>query len=68
LTLTLPPNYTPSNFHPDAYLPSYINRPADAEANYYYPYKPEPGMPRMSVVGNVPLFQDEKPKFVDVKV
>jgi hypothetical protein len=61
----------------NAYLPSgLINPPADIDANYYYPYKSEPGMipapknvsplngfaglPRMSVIGNVPLFTDEK--------
>lgn len=60
LTVSLPPNSSPSSFHPNAYLPSYLNGPVDADANYYYPYKAEPGLPRMSVVGNVPLYLDEK--------
>jgi len=60
LTIQLPPGAAVSSFHVNAYLPSFINPPADADANYYYPYKAEPGLPRMSVVGNVPLFQDEK--------
>ncbi|KAJ7680382.1 hypothetical protein DFH06DRAFT_415456 [Mycena polygramma] len=60
LTIQLPPGAAVSSFHVNAYLPSYINGPSDPDANYYYPYKAEPGLPRMSVVGNVPLFQDEK--------
>lgn len=51
----------PSTFHPDAYLPSYINGPTDSDSAYFYPYsKGERGLPHMSVVGNVPLFMDEK--------
>jgi hypothetical protein len=71
LTIKLPANLSPSSFHPDAYLPSYINGALDADANYYYPYKHnEPGLPRMSVVGNVPLYSDEKRGFheLDFKV
>jgi len=60
LTIQLPPGAAVSSFHVNAYLPSFINPPVDADANYYYPYKSEPGLPRMSVVGNVPLFTDEK--------
>jgi len=60
LTIQLPPGVAVSSFHVNAYLPSFINPPVDADANYYYPYKSEPGLPRMSVVGNVPLFTDEK--------
>ncbi|KAG7098636.1 hypothetical protein E1B28_000553 [Marasmius oreades] len=61
LSIGLPPDAArPSLFHPNAYLPSYINAPRDADADYYYPYKPEPGFPRMGVVGNVPLYSDEK--------
>ncbi|KAJ7497341.1 hypothetical protein FB451DRAFT_227023 [Mycena latifolia] len=61
LNIQLPPGTAVSSFHVDAYLPSYINGPTDPDANYYYPYKSaEPGLPRMSVVGNVPLFTDEK--------
>jgi len=67
LTITLPPSYSPTSFHPNAYLPSYINGPPDAD-QYFYPYKPEPGMPRMSVIGNVPLYMDEKRGFEDLKV
>jgi hypothetical protein len=57
----------PSSFHPNAYLPSYINGPSD---EYYYPYKAnqEPGLPRMSTIGNVPLYVDEKRGFEDSKV
>jgi len=60
LNIQLPPGTAVSAFHVDAYLPSYINGPTDPDANYYYPYKSEPGLPRMSVVGNVPLFTEEK--------
>lgn len=60
LYIGLPVGAAPSAFHPNAYLPSYVNGPKDADADYYYPYKPEPGLPRMSVVGNVPLYSDEK--------
>ncbi|KAF9268948.1 hypothetical protein L218DRAFT_918174 [Marasmius fiardii PR-910] len=60
LYVGLPSGAAPSAFHPNAYLPSYVNAPRDADADYYYPYKPEPGLPRMSVVGNVPLYLDEK--------
>ncbi|KAJ7770185.1 hypothetical protein DFH07DRAFT_806016 [Mycena maculata] len=64
LNIQLPPGVAVSGFHINAYLPSYINGPADPDANYYYPYKSaEPGLPRMSVVGNVPLFTDEKRGF-----
>jgi len=64
LRIQLPPGKAVSAFTFDAYLPSYINGPADPEANYYYPYKAAPGLPRMSVVGNVPLFADEKRGYV----
>jgi hypothetical protein len=62
LNIQLPPGVAVSGFHVNAYLPSYINGPTDPGANYYYPYDKtaEPGLPRMSVVGNVPLFTDEK--------
>jgi len=64
LTIQLPPGVAVSAFHINAYLPSsLVNPPVDVEANYYYPYKSEPGLPRMSVVGNVPLFTDEKRGF-----
>ncbi|THU95645.1 hypothetical protein K435DRAFT_778898 [Dendrothele bispora CBS 962.96] len=68
LIVSIPANQAPSSFHPNAYLPSYIAQPIDADANYYYPYKPEPGLPRMSVVGNVPIYLDEKKGFQDLKV
>ncbi|KAJ4483368.1 hypothetical protein J3R30DRAFT_3448017 [Lentinula aciculospora] len=68
LTISLPASMKPTSFHPNAYLPSYINGPVDLEANYYYPYRPEPGLPRMSVVGNVPLYVDEKRGFADSQV
>jgi len=62
LNIQLPPGTAVTSFHVDAYLPSYINGPTDPDANqYYYPYKGgENGLPRMSVVGNVPLFSDDK--------
>ncbi|KAJ7084439.1 hypothetical protein B0H15DRAFT_849203 [Mycena belliarum] len=60
LKIQLPPRTAVSSFHVNAYLPSYLNGPTDPDANYYYPYKSEPGLPRMSVVGNIPLFTDEK--------
>jgi len=69
LTITLPSSLSPSSFHPNAYLPSYVNPPEDAGDTYFYPYKShQPGLPRMSVVGNVPLYTDEKYDFQDVKV
>ncbi len=57
-------------FHPDAYLPAYINAPNDVDAIYYYPFKGQgqAGLPRMSVVGNVPLYANEKRGFADYKV
>jgi len=66
LRIQLPPGKTVSAFNFDAYLPSYLNGPADPEANYYYPYnnnKAGSGMPRISTIGNVPLFTDEKKEF-----
>ncbi|EEB90473.1 hypothetical protein MPER_11318 [Moniliophthora perniciosa FA553] len=63
LIIGLPADVSPTPFHPNAYLPSYINGPVDADASYYYPYKAEPGLPRMSVVGNIPLYMGEKRAF-----
>jgi len=61
LTIQLPPGTPISVFSVNAYTPAFVNPPADAGANYYYPYKSsEPGLPHMSTIGNVPLFQDEK--------
>jgi len=60
LNIQLPPSAAVTSFHVDAYLPSYINGPTDPGANHNYPFKSEPGLRRMSVVGNVPLFNDEK--------
>ncbi|KAF5393315.1 hypothetical protein D9757_000640 [Collybiopsis confluens] len=68
LTISLPASMKPTSFNPNAYLPSYINSAPDAAVNYYYPYNGEPGIPRMSVVGNVPLYVDEKRGFEDAKV
>ncbi|KAJ3806368.1 hypothetical protein EV368DRAFT_32884 [Lentinula lateritia] len=68
LTISLPASMKPTSFHPNAYLPSYINGPIDPDASYYYPYKSEPGLPRMSVIGNVPLHIDEKRGFEDSQV
>jgi hypothetical protein len=68
VTITLPAVASPTSFHVNAYLPSYINPPADANDAYYYPYKYEPGLPRMSVVGNVPFYPDEKEGYEDIKV
>ncbi|KAH7874763.1 hypothetical protein F5879DRAFT_150499 [Lentinula edodes] len=68
LTISLPASMKPTSFHPNAYLPSYINGPIDPDASYYYPYKSEPGLPRMSVIGNVPLHIDEKRGFEDSRV
>ncbi|KAF9033300.1 hypothetical protein BDZ89DRAFT_947843 [Hymenopellis radicata] len=69
LTIMLPFSLT-TVFHPDAYLPAYINAPNDVDAVYYYPFKgqAQAGLPRMSVVGNVPLYADEKRGFADYKV
>jgi len=51
-----------SLFDPNAHLPSYINAPTEADETYFYPYKQQPGLPRMSVVGNVPIFTNENMK------
>jgi len=70
LTITLPLPSSPTSFHPSAYLPSYINPPQDAGDSYFYPYRPgEPGLPRMSIVGNAPPYTDEKQGYYeDIKV
>ncbi|KAL5523494.1 hypothetical protein ACEPAG_7667 [Sanghuangporus baumii] len=74
VTITTPLNARPTLFHPNAYLPSYINPPVDAgaDAAYYYPYAPgQTGLPRMSVAGTLPSYQAEPGKdkyFEDVKV
>jgi hypothetical protein len=68
LIITVPQTLSPSTFHPNAYLPSYINGPVDSDATYFYPYKPKPGLPRMSTIGNVPLYLDDKRGFNDDKV
>ncbi|KAK0454679.1 hypothetical protein EV421DRAFT_1896598 [Armillaria borealis] len=68
LTITLPPAPAPTAFHPDAYLPSYINGPHDDGA-YFYPYRrAEPGLPHMSVIGNVPIHIHEKSRFEEVRI
>jgi len=70
LAITIPPNAPPTIFHPDAYLPSYINGPRDQGAAYYYPYAPgQPGLPRMSTVGDLPAYTNYDMKLpVDEKV
>jgi hypothetical protein len=64
LTVSLPTARPPSTFHRDAYLPSYINRSSSSDDDdaYFYPYKGKEGsgLPRMSVVGNVPMLFNEK--------
>lgn len=64
LTISIPVTRSPSIFHKDAYLPSYINRAASPENDdaYFYPYmkKEGSGLPRMSVVGNIPILFNEK--------
>lgn len=69
LKITLPSAPAPTAFHPDAYLPSYINGPHDDGA-YFYPYhRTEPGLPHMSVIGNVPIRIDaEKGGFEEVRI
>ncbi|KAI5118235.1 hypothetical protein M0805_008871 [Coniferiporia weirii] len=60
VTITTPPNARPTAFHPNAYLPSYINPPVDAGEAYYYPYAPgKAGIPRMSVAGSLPAYKIE---------
>ncbi|KAF5385807.1 hypothetical protein D9615_002228 [Tricholomella constricta] len=63
LIVTVHPNPTVLGFQTNFYLPSYINAPVDTDASYYYPYKPEPGLPRMSTIGTVPLYLNEKYAF-----
>lgn len=68
LTIKIPPAPGPTAFHPDAYLPSYINGPHDDGA-YFYPYqRAEPGLPHMSVIGNVPIHIHEKSVFEEVRI
>ncbi|KAH8118917.1 hypothetical protein DFH11DRAFT_1685957 [Phellopilus nigrolimitatus] len=72
VTITTPPNAHPTLFHPNAYLPSFINPPNDAGAAYYYPYAPgQVGLPRMSTVGDLPAYKASSgtgKTFEDVKV
>ncbi|PBK81947.1 hypothetical protein ARMGADRAFT_765085 [Armillaria gallica] len=68
LTITLPPAPAPTAFHPDAYLPSYINGPHDDGA-YFYPYhRAEPGLPHMSVIGNVPIHIHERSAIEEMRI
>jgi len=53
LSISLPQEKAPSNFHPNAYLPSFINAPVD-DGGYY---NEKLGKDR---VGAVPLYKDEK--------
>jgi len=53
LSISLPQEKAPSNFHPNAYLPSFINAPID-DGGYY---SEKAGKDR---VGAVPLYKDEK--------
>ncbi|KAL1748719.1 hypothetical protein HDZ31DRAFT_79571 [Schizophyllum fasciatum] len=79
VSIAVPQGTFPSLFHPDAYLPSFVRGPIDAQAAYYYPYSGggEKGLPHMSTVGTVPLYGngngrppsygDEKRPFGDYK-
>ncbi|TRM69856.1 hypothetical protein BD626DRAFT_475514 [Schizophyllum amplum] len=77
VSITVPQGAFPSLFHPDAYLPSYVRGPIDAQAAFYNPYaeKAGQGMAPMSTLGSVPLYDersppsygDEKHQFVDFK-
>ncbi|TFK75359.1 hypothetical protein BDN72DRAFT_513902 [Pluteus cervinus] len=60
LYITFPRNSTLSHFNNNTLLPSYFNVAPDEDGAYFYPYKREPGLPRMSVIGNVPLYLDAK--------
>jgi len=55
LSISLPQEKPPSNFHPNAYLPSFINAPVDDGG--YGSYNEKVGKDR---VGAVPLYNDEK--------
>jgi hypothetical protein len=55
LSISLPQEKAPSNFHPNAYLPSFINAPVD-DGGYY---KHEKKLSK-DLVGAVPLYKDEK--------
>ncbi|THH04204.1 hypothetical protein EW145_g5697 [Phellinidium pouzarii] len=72
VTITIPPSAHPTVFHPNAYLPPFINPPADGGAAYYYPYAPgHVGLPRMSVAGMLPAYKAEAGKeryFEDTKL
>ncbi|EPQ57261.1 hypothetical protein GLOTRDRAFT_110492 [Gloeophyllum trabeum ATCC 11539] len=54
LTVTIPASPAPTTFHPDAYLPNYLNSASDV----YLPprSKEDPqGLPRLSTVGTFPI-------------
>ncbi|TFK54428.1 hypothetical protein OE88DRAFT_1642946 [Heliocybe sulcata] len=61
LSVTIPAQPAPTSFHPDAYLPPYLNGASDV----YMPArsKADPsGLPRMSTIGTFPITFDEKSK------
>jgi hypothetical protein len=68
LSIRLPADRIPTSFHPDAYLPSYINGPNDAvpPPTYLQDTKDAPGYP--ATYGSLPLYEDEKRGFHNVQV
>jgi hypothetical protein len=68
LSIRLPADQIPTSFHPDAYLPSYINGPSDADAPPYYHPDVKGGAGYPNAFGTIPLYGDEKRGFHDVQV
>jgi hypothetical protein len=68
LSIQLPADQVPSSFHPDAYLPSYINGPTDSSVPPSYQQDVKGGAGYSTTFGAVPLYGDEKRGFHDVQV
>ncbi|KII92579.1 hypothetical protein PLICRDRAFT_37349 [Plicaturopsis crispa FD-325 SS-3] len=60
LAITIPLDRPPTTFHPDAYLPSYINGPMDADAPAFRGPMGPSGYGYQNSYGNVPLYGNEK--------
>lgn len=72
LSITTPPNTRPTVFHPDAYVPPFVNRPTDDGAPYYTPYNAgQQGISKMGGAGNLPMYSPtmaDGKTFEDIKV
>ncbi|KDQ57511.1 hypothetical protein JAAARDRAFT_35225 [Jaapia argillacea MUCL 33604] len=66
LTITVPRERPPTTFHPDVYMPTYINAPLD---DYTPQMKRKPGLPHLSVIGYHPIFTPRQEKrFADLSM